>query len=321
MRRLLLPILTIAALIGVPALAVTAAVPTVHLEAQSWWAKDGISVPSAVGHHIHVEALNFPRPGTIMSGTYNLRVKVTLHDQAGATNIVRVQNEGSYVKSVPFVLGPCADCSAEVTIPIDFDAMPSGIRELRITANVPDEQPETDGAQRMFNSTGWPVCVDACSPSYRPDGLKHVEARGWYEDHDYQNAQADDFEVDPGQVLAVELNPGSGGGPTTYSGVFVNPSFHNGIAGRVLLERNGAYEGNVTIPNDVQPGDKIVLLASDGKNAGVLVLRVTGTATPTPTPTAPPTPSPTPVPTPEPTPDPTITPAPTPVCVEPTAAP
>jgi hypothetical protein len=247
---------------------------TVHLEAQAWWNIDGISVPEAVGHHIHVEALNFPRPGVIVNGTYQLRVKVTLHEQEGRTNWIRYSDGSNVIASVPLVMGPCHDCSQEVTIPVDFSRFGTGIREFRLTVNVPDEQPSASGSQRMFNSTGWPVAVRALSPSYRSAGLRHIEARGWYTDHEYQNQRADAYEVRAGQTIDIDIQPGAGGHETVFAGVYVNPNMHAGNPGRILLERNGEYHGTLALPSDLVPGDKVALVGHDGLNGGVLVLRV-----------------------------------------------
>jgi hypothetical protein len=247
---------------------------TVHVEAQSWWSTEGIAVPSRVGHHIHVEALNFPAPGRIVDGIYNLRVKVVLHEHDGKTNTIRYSDGSDVIETTPFVLGPCADCSTELTLPVDFGRFTTGIREVRLTVNIPDEQPATAGDQRMFNSTGFPVCVRSCSSGERPQGLAFWEARGWYTDHEYQNARADVATVRPGQTINVRLGPGSGGHATVYSLVTVNPNMHGGDIGRVLLQRDGPYTGTVTIPADVKAGDKVALLAHDGKDGGVLILRV-----------------------------------------------
>jgi hypothetical protein len=249
---------------------------TVHLEAQAWWNTDGLSVPAAVGHHIHVEALNFPRPGRIVNGIYQLRVKVTLHGQEGSTNWIRYSDGSNVIATIPLELGPCQDCSTELTIPVDFSRFGTGIRELRLTANVPDEQPATSGSQRMFNSTGWPVAVRALSPSYRPAGLAHVEARGWYTDHDYQNQRASASEVRAGQTIDIDIQPGAGApdDSTRYALVTVNPNMHAGVIGRVLLETDGEFHGTLTLPADLVPGDKVAIVGHDGNNGGVLVLRV-----------------------------------------------
>lgn len=247
---------------------------TVHVEAQAWWSTDGIDVPTTVGHHIHVEALNFPAPGVIVDGVYPLRVRVTLHRQEGQTSWYRVSDGNTTFPLVPFVLGPCHDCSTELTIPIDFGAFQTGVREVRLSVNVPDEQPAASGSQRMFNSTGWPVCVRSCAITDRAQGLAFVEARGWYLDHGYQNARADKASVKACQVIDIDLQPGSGGLPTMRHGVYVNPNMHAGDAGRVLLEGSGEYHGPITVPCDLVPGDKVALSAHDGNNGVVNVLRV-----------------------------------------------
>jgi hypothetical protein len=253
---------------------------TVHVESQAWWSSEGFAIPAEVGHHIHVEALNFPRPGVIVNGIYQLRVKVVLHGHQGQTNTIRYSDGSDVIATQPLSLGPCQDCSTEVTLPVDFGQFGTGIREFRLTVNVPDEQPSVSGEQRMFNSTGWPVCVRECSPAYRTQGLAFWESRGWYDDgplgldHGYQNQRASVAEVKAGQTIRVDIAPGSGGRTTTFAMVTVNPSFHAGIAGRVLLQRSSSFSGNLTLPTDLIPGDKLAIVGHDGKNGGVLVLRV-----------------------------------------------
>jgi hypothetical protein len=135
----------------------------------------------------------------------------------------------------------------------------------------------------MFNSTGWQVCVRACTPEYR-SGPEFVEARGWYDDspagvaHGYQNARLTTGvgSVRAGGTIGVKLAPGSGGLATTYSLVTLDANMHAGIAGRVLRETNGPWSGSLTIPADLSSGaHALSLVASDGQNAGVLVVPFT----------------------------------------------
>lgn len=323
----------------------TAAIPTVTLESQAWWSRPsdgGIKVPSNVGEHVHVKA-TIPKPGVIVNGRVDVPVTMTLHNQVRGPNWVR-WSDGSTVKGRIDLNGfagfDCTtpmpgmtNCVRSITLPIDFSAFGTGLRELRISTNVPDEQPDRSGSQRMFNSTGWQVCVRACSPvAVGGRSIKFVEARGWYDDrggetnkeHNYQNARLTTGidSVKAGGTIGVKLAPGSGGLTTRYSLVTLDANMHMGIIGRVLAQANGSMSRSVTIPADLSPGvHKLNLVASDGNNAGVLVVPFTvgsGSATPPPTasptiaPTPPPTPSPTPVVTPSPTIAPTPPPTPTP---------
>ena len=259
---------------------------SVTLESQAWWAKDGIRVPEVVGHHIHVQA-TIPRPGRIVNGRVDVPVRLILHDQVGEPNFVRWQDASSTKGSIPVdrddftctTHDGFTDCVFATVLPIDFGAFGTGLRELRISLNVPDEQPDNlvgsdQGDQRMYQSTGWQVCVRSCSPEYR-SGPEFVEARGWYEGHGYQNARlTTGFEsVRAGATVGVKLAPGAGGEPTVFSAVYLDPDMHRHNPGRILLEHSGPYSGSVTIPADLAPGThRLTLLASDGKNAGVLVI-------------------------------------------------
>lgn len=282
MKKALSALALVAALI-IATVTPASAADTVHLEAQAWWGLNGITIPTSVGHHIHVEALNFPRPGTVVDGTYNLSVRVTLHGQEGKTNWIRVSDGSTVIQSMSFVLGPCENCSADIVFPVKFSSFQTGIREVRLSVNVPDEQPAKTGSQRMFNSTGWPVCVRSCTSgtNERSQGLKFIETRSWYDNrpspgllHNYANARSSVPEIHACETVRLDLKPGSGGLPTVLSGVYVNPAFHSGNPGRVLMQKNGPYSANFTFPCDLQVGDKVALLSSDGNNAGVQVLRV-----------------------------------------------
>lgn len=318
MRRLLAAL----AIVALLPIATSAATPTVTLESQGWWSKPGIDVPEVVGHHIHVQA-TIPKPGVVVNGRVDVPVRLTLHDQVGSPNFVRWQDGSNTKGSIKVTAADftCTahdgftDCTRDMVLPIDFGGFGTGLRELRISLNVPDEQPDDlpgsdEGDQRMYQSTGWQVCVRACSPEYR-SGPEFVEARGWYEGHGYQNARLTTGvdSVKAGGTIGVKLAPGAGGDATRYSAAYIDPDMHHHDAGRVLLERNGPYSGTITIPADLAPGPhKLALLASDGFNAGVLVIPfVVGPAAPTATPT----PSPSPSPTPSPTPSPVVTPVPT----------
>jgi hypothetical protein len=320
-----------------------AAGPTMTVESQAWWAKDGIDIPHVVGHHIHVQA-TVPKTGVIVNGRVDVPVHLLLHDQVGKPNFIRWQ-DGSTTKgsSAPPAF-TCSthdgftDCIADAVLPIDFASFGTGLRELRISLNVPDEQPDVSGAQRMFQSFGIEVCVRACSPvAVGGRSLTFLEARGWYDDtgttgpHEYQNSRITTGidSVKAGGTVGVKLAPGSGGRPTTFSGAFLDSNMHLHDAGRVIATWAGPHTGDISIPSDLAPGShKLILVASDGKNAGVLAVPFTvdgpnpsSTATPTPAPTSTATATPTALATATPTPIPTVpvTPAPTPTfgCVVP----
>lgn len=250
--------------------------PRVFLESQAWWNIDGIKIPSAVGHHIHV-GMCTPLDGTVLHGTVHFDVRVLLHNQVGKLTSVRV-SDYSTVKRTKSVSLNTNDLPLWVPFDINFDSWSTGRHELRWTANVPDEQPNKTGSQRMYNSTGWQYCIRSCSPNVSGRATNWTEARGWYQDHGYANARF----RSPVPVNALtgtwtfnyEMKPGSGGDATKLAGIYIDPDFHNGSAGRVVKQTTGATSGTASIDTRTLTNGthKLVLLSSDGFNAGVQLI-------------------------------------------------
>jgi len=268
MRRTAVLVAALITLLASTIPSTSAAVPTVTLESQGWWNRDGISIPNAVGQHIHVKA-TVPADGYPIDGRIDVPVTVTLHNQTGKVTSLRVSDGSTVKQKWAISLGPCADCSWTGVVTVDFSTWGTGRREMRWTANIP-----TNGeGNRQYQSTGWQVCVRSCSPTYRSGPW--IEARGWYAlGHDYANARLTSplSTVRSGGTITVKLAPGSGGSPTKLAGVYIDPDFHHGSAGIVVLQRAGSFSGSVTLPT-LPPGPhKLVLLSSDGQNAGVLAV-------------------------------------------------
>ena len=181
--RKLAVILGLTALIGASTGTVSAADP-VTLETQSWWNKAGIQIPNAVGSHVHVKT-TMPAEGTILNGTLTLPITVTLHDAKGKTNWFRMGTQDKELLNIPLVLGPCSDCSKTFNVSLNIGQLTTGRHELRMSANIPDEDPALIGSQRMYQSSGFQFCVRSCSPSYRSG--HNTIGRGWYSGHDYAN--------------------------------------------------------------------------------------------------------------------------------------
>lgn len=338
--------------------------PRVFLESQAWWNKEGIQIPNAVGHHIHV-GMCTPVDGQVVTGSsIHFDVRVLLHDQVGSVTSVRYSDWDSVKQTIPVNFSQ-NDTPYWVGFDIPIGSWETGRHEIRWTANVPDEQPDVDGAQRMFNSTGWQLCVRACSPNVGGNNRASnwTEARGWYQDHEYHNARfrsaVPTRPVSGTWTFSFEARDGSGGQPTKFWGVYVDPDMHHGVVGPTNVFPNGvrptgtSASGTRTTSIDTTKlsngTHRLVIVSSDGLNAGVQLITFvvdngggtptptptsTPTATPTPTiaptatptiaPTATPTPeptvAPTPQPTPQPTPEPTVAPTPTPT-VAPTPTP
>lgn len=286
-----------------------AATPTVTYESQVWWRRAGISVPDAVGAHIHTKA-TVPADGYPVDGRLTIPVTVTLHAARGTTNWFRMGTEDHLLYQRDLSIGPCGDCSSSFDVTIDVSGLPTGRHELRMSANNPDEDPSLAGEQRMYQSTGYQICVRSCTPSYR-SGLS-IEARGWYTDFGYQNVRLDSppASLGSGATIGVKFGPGADGQATEFAGVYIDPNFHAGSAGIVVREWSGEFGGSVKLPNLAPGPHRLVLVSSDGQNAGVLVVPFTQGSGGGTTPTPDPTPTPTPTTDPTPTPTPTTTPPP-----------
>lgn len=250
--------------------------PRVYIEAQSWWHDDALIIPHQVGEHVHLGAC-WPVYGTILSGDFRVDMRVIVHEATpGRTVLGRLRGGASSGGG-----GTGFDLTSDIAIPLDqngngqrtfthvFDtrAMESGTREIRLSAMLyPFER-------RQFESTGWRVCVRSCSSS-----TAVTTARGWYHEHGYQNAYLrtpiPSAPLTAPWTPTVWMVPGADGLPTVQHMAVIDPDFHNGSAGLVLREGSGPYQGPLTIdPVTLESGPhKLVLLASDGKLAGVLVI-------------------------------------------------
>lgn len=241
--------------------------PRIFLESQAWWDSGGLAIPTNVGHHIHVGMcwpVNPDGSDALVDGILHLDIRVLLHNQIGVTNYLRFQDaSGSASIKFPLVIGP-GDTTIWVPVDLDLGLWGTGLRETHITVNIPNN---TDG-KRQFNSTGWQLCVRTCTPTYRKPPW--TEARGWYEGHDYQNARF--FSLLPVapvsglwtfNVRLLQTGPG---------GVFIDPNFHAGIEGTRIAD--GGYAGNLTVDTRLltNGAHRLVLVASDGKSAGVQLI-------------------------------------------------
>lgn len=253
------------------------------MESQGWWNKEGLQIPEAVGHHIHV-GMCTPLDGTILNGTVHFDVRIILHDQVGKVNWLRLSDRNGEIDRIDLTsknFGNCHDCTLWVPFDVNFSTWATGRHELRWTANVPDEQPDglpgsDSGPQRMFQSTGWQYCVRACTPNLGDRPSHFITARGWYQLHEYANAALRSA-VPTAPLKGVwaftfDAKPGDGGLPTKEYGVFIDPNFHAGLSG-ITVER-GTGEARLrstsfdtrTLADGVH---RLVIVSSDGNNAGV----------------------------------------------------
>jgi hypothetical protein len=244
--------------------------PRVFLEGQDWW-QPTLSGSEDFGH-VHAGAC-FPRThlpdGTpnVVTGRVRLDVRVVMHENPGVLRFVRVhltdRSANHHVARVDIgerciVDGPRWDRSMHGCVwwvPVEFDttaAAYDGFQEVRLSANV--RQVETDDA--MFSSSGWQLYLGNGNPvrHYRAnsDGTprEFTEGRGWYEGANYTNARLGSripYVVSGVWEPEVRLAAGSGGVAVQRSFAAVDPDFHHGVEGKVLLDRPGPYSGRLRI--------------------------------------------------------------------------
>jgi hypothetical protein len=235
----------------------------------------GLGVPGTtlaatpnIGAHIHVEVANHPTDRhPIPRAPWTFQVKVILHDQPGMVRYLRVDDSSTPRNRIALALGPCSDCDSGVfPFTIDFSGWSVGRHELRWHADL------TNGDKRQFTTSRSQVCIQACSPNRSGRATPFNGGGGWYTDNEYA----------VGFMLSPETSVRPGGRIIWQAAqdgdacAFLNPDFHHGSSGTNLgcwsVQANQNH--TVLIPASAQPGDRLVLYASDGANAGLLRLLV-----------------------------------------------
>ena len=267
--------------------------PRVFLEAQGWWKGNGqeslVGANGPMGSHVHV-ATCFPW-GQTVSGTVEFDVRIMLHDNPGQLYRLRpqvwyeggysVQNEVHFLETFGGGNGTIWQHIAVDTTQVPYD----GLQEMRLFTEVR----HADGASQ-YVSTGWQLLLSNGQPvnHYKPDGqaAQFTEGRGWYTgEAAYTNARWDDFALD--QPVSgiwspdLKMTAGAGGATVTFHGVYVDPNFHAGSEGIVVMTGLGKWDGPVAIDTWTLANGphKLVLRAdatvSNGTNSGLIVIPFT----------------------------------------------
>lgn len=215
-----------------------------------------------VGAHIHVEVANHPTDRhPIPRAPWTFQVKVILHDQPGMVRYLRVDDSSTPRKKIALALGPCSDCDSGVfPFTIDFSSWSVGRHELRWHADV-----LAPGSKRQFTTSRSQVCIQACSPNRSGRATPFNGGGGWYTNNEYAT----------GHMLSPETSVRPGGSiiwqaaqDAVNACAFLNPDFHHGSSGTNLGCWSGQANHTVLIPASAQPGDRLVLYASDGSSDG-----------------------------------------------------
>jgi hypothetical protein len=292
--------------------------PRVFTEVQSWW--EGNNVDGVA--HVHGGTC-FPVLGTV-SGTVHFDVRVMMHNNPGTlTEVFFGVFNYEQVHGIARPNARCDDGGSNVDTctfwySFNVDTTKAGADGL-MTFRMKPQVTLPDGKE-MFTSGDWPVTFDNGFPQGGSHGASvttwALVNRGWYDDgFDYQNP---DLQTPSAlnspftgiEPLKLRLDAGSGGFPTTYSAMLIDPDFHNPDPskhkGTVIFERNGPTRLTYNFDTTVIPDGphRLVLLSAatvgGQTNTGVSSVNIVvdNDGGPTPTPTPVPTPVPTPTPTP-----------------------
>lgn len=237
-------------------------------EAQVWWRKAGLVIPSLVGEHIHLFR-DVPDTRLTYSGVVTFNTDVITHGLSGTEGInwVRLSDQNGIKQTITVPKGTLLGDSGPTrfTFDVNLDSWTAGWHELRWSANC-----AVNGeGNRTYQSTGDQIAVKARTPTYRT--LPWNESRGWYSAHFYQNFRwtTDRWDIRPGATVRFRAGPGTGGLATKLTVIALAPNYHAGDPGTELLRVAGPKSGSIVIPADAQPGTKLVGLASDGQLAGI----------------------------------------------------
>lgn len=258
----------------------------VDIEAQNWWQQNGEEQV-----HIHTLA-HFPLH-QVVTGTFELPVIVTLHNNPGKVGFVRVQlfDKLTVTKNVSGLNWQCAtDCTFNTTMLINTSSLADAKWEARITANI--AAGDARFGKRLFTTSRYHVKTnngnggsnDKSQPVYRSPGVA-----AWYEGADYTNVYCGDGIVSGAQsgfnfLTTTQVGTVSTAckwdGPGRYMAT-LDPNFHAGYQGQVLLQGTGATAKKITFDaSALSPGKhNLVVLSckkiSTGESCGVIKMPFT----------------------------------------------
>lgn len=275
----------------------------VFVETQAWWgdAPSGLDFTTGpFGKHVHV-GLCFPLYGSL-TGSPSFDFRIVFHGQPAGSRFVRFRGGTASFEFFNQTSGlPAVTNDAPFTISKTLNLSTlSGWQELRVSAMV-----DGPDGKRQFQSAGLQFYVGTGS---QPLPTGYTVARGWYTGHEYQNPgiRPSSFPFTPRSGTwspDLRRDKGAGGLTTAEEIVTVDPDFHAGSNGLIFSNANGPRQGAVPIDTTLLADGWHTLFigardqASDGSNAGGLVVwfvsqnGIASAAAPSPSPS--PSPSPT----------------------------
>lgn len=227
----------------------------------------GTALAATEDEHIHVRATNHPVDGKpIPAEKYTFNLVIQTHAMPGVVTSVRV-GDGSTVKQTKAINVTNATSPQTIPFTVDFSTWAPGRHELRWTAN----RPAANGLPRLYQSTGWEICIVSCTPNLTSGRgsfptAPFIEARGWQADYANVRITTAFGDLRGGGTFKVRA-----ANTATKGFCTMNPNFHAGSSG-TILGRFGTSTVTLTIPSSYGPGDKLVCVAGQGTRAGVLAL-------------------------------------------------
>ena len=262
--------------------------PRIFLESQDWWSQ-GRMRPGGDSTHIPV-GLCFPQGAAWnpdAEGKVRLDFRIMLHNMFDY-RVSRFRGGIACCDAIPGGGAQFDDSTAE-TKSLISSAMPNGYvyltkildlhgagsdgrKESRFTVQVRNARND----RRSFQSSGWQSYVDNPDVSVIDDYRSgdFVSARGWYEGFGYTNAGYHDLycAINPPTVAGVwrpkvRMGAGAGGIRVTSYRAHVDPDFHAGLAGWIVKQGRGSFEGRLSIDTTglANGVHKLVLIANARK--------------------------------------------------------
>lgn len=242
--------------------------PRYFLDSQAWW----VTTPGKAGPdngHLHT-SLCFPLNQTVR-GVVPLDIRLTMHNNPGQLRSIAVQvftDKGATVvaqqKFTPALTCPTT-CAWWVRLEADTTRVPyDGRQEWRIRPKVV----ELDG-KVMVGSTSYQTYLANGKPrnDYRSYDL--IQGKGWYTGASYAVARLDGgFPTAPVHGLwTIRFRCESDGPPVRGCMALVDPDFHMGDFGTVLLRQPAAYNGALTIDTTLlSNGPHKLVIRTDAPN-------------------------------------------------------
>jgi hypothetical protein len=232
----------------------------VFLESQSWWSDFDAPIFGGDAEHVHSGVCVPLRQ--VVSGPMRIDVVSKLHNLQGWQRLTaRVQDASNTLltrTTSSATLCQAHDCTLVNTFTVDTDKLSTGRHEFRFHS---EARPTPSSQEASLATNGWQICIRSCEPS-RVQATDVPEGRAWYRpasgsEKGYINARFNSAAAFPWQggfvpvsgtwCAPVRILRGAGDENVERSFVSIDPNFHGGHQGTVLLDQPGTFTGNVCV--------------------------------------------------------------------------